>query len=51
MARLIYTVITSLDGYVSDEQGGLVWDAPDEEVLGFINDLERPVSPPSGVSI
>ena len=43
MARLIYTVITSLDGYVSDEQGGLVWDAPDEEVIGFINDLERPI--------
>ena len=43
MARLIYTVITSLDGYVSDEHGGLVWDAPDEEVVGFIGDLERPI--------
>ncbi len=43
MARLIYTVITSLDGYVADEQGGLVWDVPDEEVVGFINDLERPI--------
>lgn len=43
MARLVYTAITSLDGYVSDERGGLVWDVPDEEVVGFINDLERPI--------
>lgn len=43
MARLIYTVITSLDGYASDEQGGLVWDTPDEEVVGFISALERPI--------
>ncbi len=43
MAKLIYSVITSLDGYVADETGNFDWAAPDEEVLGFVNDLERPV--------
>src|SRR5262249_47469153 len=43
MARLIYSVITSLDGYVADEGGNFDWAAPDEEVHTFVNDLERPV--------
>lgn len=43
MANLIYTGITSLDGYVNDENGNFDWAAPDEEVHGFINDLEREV--------
>jgi dihydrofolate reductase len=43
MARLIYSVIASLDGYVADENGYFEWAAPDEEVHGFVNDLERPV--------
>ena len=43
MARLIYSAITSLDGYTADEQGNFDWAAPDEEVHGFVNDLERPV--------
>ncbi len=43
MAKLIYSAITSLDGYVSDENGNFDWAAPDEEVHHFINDLERPV--------
>jgi dihydrofolate reductase len=43
MAKLIYTAIASLDGYVEDEQGGFGWAAPDEEVHAFVNDLERPV--------
>jgi len=41
MAKLIYTAITSLDGYVEDESGGFGWAAPDEEVHAFVNDLER----------
>jgi dihydrofolate reductase len=41
MARLIYTAIASLDGYVEDEQGTFEWAAPDEEVHAFVNDLER----------
>ena len=43
MARLIYTGITSLDGYVADADGNFEWSAPDEEVHTFVNDLERPV--------
>jgi dihydrofolate reductase len=43
MARLIYSAITSLDGYVADEDGEFDWAAPDEEVHSFVNDLERPV--------
>jgi dihydrofolate reductase len=41
MARLIYTAITSLDGYVADKNGNFDWAAPDEEVHAFVNDLER----------
>lgn len=43
MANLIYSAITSLDGYVADEEGNFDWAMPDEEVHAFINDLERPV--------
>jgi dihydrofolate reductase len=43
MAKLIYSAITSLDGYVADEDGKFDWAAPDEEVHAFVNDLERPV--------
>jgi len=43
MAKLIYAAITSLDGYVADEDGNFDWAAPDEEVHTFVNDLERPV--------
>jgi dihydrofolate reductase len=42
-ARLIYSAIASLDGYVADERGNFDWAAPDEEVHAFVNDLERPV--------
>jgi dihydrofolate reductase len=43
VAKLIYTAITSLDGYIEDAQGKFDWAAPDEEVHAFVNDLERPV--------
>lgn len=43
MAKLIYSAITSLDGYVEDRDGGFDWAAPDEEVHCFVNELERPV--------
>lgn len=43
MARLVYTAITSLDGYVADAGGNFDWAAPDAEVHAFVNDLERPV--------
>jgi dihydrofolate reductase len=43
MAKLVYSAIASLDGYVADEDGTFDWSAPDEEVHRFVNDLERPV--------
>ena len=43
MAKLIYSAITSLDGYVADEDGNFDWAAPDDEVHAFVNDLERRV--------
>jgi dihydrofolate reductase len=43
MAKLIYSAITSLDGYVADADGVFDWAAPDDEVHGFVNDLERPI--------
>jgi dihydrofolate reductase len=43
MARLIYSAITSLDGYVEDEQGQFDWAEPDAEVMAAVNELERPI--------
>jgi dihydrofolate reductase len=43
MARLIYSVITSVDGYVADRDGAFDWAEPDGEVHSFVNELERPV--------
>jgi dihydrofolate reductase len=43
MARLIYSGITSLDGYVADRDGNFDWSMPDEEVHTFVNELERPI--------
>jgi dihydrofolate reductase len=42
MAKLIYSALTSLDGYVADEDGNFDWAEPDDEVHTFINDLARP---------
>ncbi len=43
MAKLICTALTSLDGYIADENGKFEWAAPDSDVHAFINDLERPI--------
>src|ERR1035437_9929348 len=43
MAKLIYTTIASLDGYVADADGKFGWAEPDEEVFRFVNELERPI--------
>lgn len=43
MARLIYSVIMSLDGYVADADGNFDWAEPDEQVHTFVNNLERPI--------
>jgi dihydrofolate reductase len=42
MAKLIYSAIQSLDGYLADDDGNFEWVEPDEDVHTFINDLERP---------
>ena len=43
MAKLIYSALTSLDGYVADRDGSFDWAEPDEEVHTFVSDLVRPV--------
>jgi dihydrofolate reductase len=43
VGQLIYSAIASLDGYIEDASGSFEWAAPDEEVHGFVNDLERSV--------
>ena len=43
MARLIYSAISSLDGFTVDDDGGFDWAAPDEQVHAFVNDVERPI--------
>ena len=41
MAHLIYSAISSLDGYIEDADGNFDWAMPDEEMHKFANDLER----------
>ncbi len=43
MAKLIYSALASLDGYIEDEKGGFDWAEPDQEVHQFANELERPI--------
>jgi dihydrofolate reductase len=43
MAKLVYSAIASLDGYVADEDGRWDWSVPDEEVHRAVNDLERQI--------
>jgi dihydrofolate reductase len=40
---LVYSAITSLDGYVADADGNFEWAAPSEEVHAFVNEVERPI--------
>ncbi len=43
MAKLTFSAITSLDGYIEDENGKFDWAEPDEEVHAFVNELQRPI--------
>jgi dihydrofolate reductase len=43
MAKLLYVMNASLDGYIADEDGKFDWGAPGEEYYSFINNLLRPV--------
>lgn len=41
MATLVYSAITSLDGFVADRDGRFDWSMPGEEVHAAVNDLHR----------
>jgi len=43
MAKLTYTTLTSVDGFVADRDGRFDWARPDDEVHAFVNDLQRPI--------
>jgi dihydrofolate reductase len=43
MAKLIYSMLTSLDGYTEDEHGQFGWAAPDEEVHAYVTELASPL--------
>jgi dihydrofolate reductase len=43
MAKLTYTVLTSLDGFTEDEEGRFDWAMPDPEVHAYVNELARPI--------
>ena len=42
MAKLNYSMLMSIDGYVADDHGNFDWAAPGEDVHTFVNDLMRP---------
>ena len=41
VGRLVYGMLTSLDGYTADGGGDFSWAAPDEEVHAHVNDQQR----------
>ena len=41
MGKIIYTVLTSADGYFEDADGNFDWATPDEDVHRYINDSEK----------
>jgi dihydrofolate reductase len=43
MGKLIYSITTSLDGYVADKNGNFDWAMPSEEVHAFVDDIMRNV--------
>jgi dihydrofolate reductase len=43
MGKLIYAIMTSLDGFAADQDGNFEWAMPSEEVHAFINGIVRNV--------
>ena len=43
MAKLIYSMLMSLDGYTEEEGGRFGWARPDEEVHSYVNELTSSV--------
>jgi dihydrofolate reductase len=43
MAKLIYVINMSLDGFIEDQEGSFNWSEPGDQTFAFITDLIRPV--------
>ena len=43
MAKLIYPINVSLDGYMEDERGNIDWSISDDELFSFWLDFQRPI--------
>ncbi len=43
MSKLVYSPMTSLDGFIEDEAGRFDWAVPDDEVHTFINRLQTAI--------
>ncbi|HSJ70064.1 MAG TPA: dihydrofolate reductase family protein [Acidimicrobiia bacterium] len=43
MPKIIYAALTSLDGFIEDDEGRFDWAVPDAEVHAFANDLEATI--------
>src|SRR5262245_6832689 len=43
MGKLVYSALTSLDGYIADEEGRFNWAEPDAEVHTAVNELSQTV--------
>jgi dihydrofolate reductase len=51
MGKLIYSMITSLDGFVSDPAGNFGWGAPEQESHEFINRYSRSIGTYSDLAL
>ena len=43
MGKLIYSAISSVDGFIEDRSGNFDWGEPDRAVFEFINELDRSI--------
>lgn len=43
MAKLIYPINMSLDGYIEDKNGNLEWSTSDDEIFSFWTDFQRSI--------
>ncbi len=41
VAKLVYSMITSLDGFTTDSAGTIEWGRPEPEMFEYINEFER----------
>lgn len=43
MAKLIYSLLMSVDGYIEDKDGRFDWATPDEQMHAYINEISAPI--------